>query len=209
MATKIELVKRIVDSVNEYGTVGEKIEPKAVNGLAVNTLTRMVSSYDILETTIEKLSQQLAAKPQNGQRARTGPDADAKTLKIKDLNLPAIVLDANPTVVNGTREGYIELYFDPKPGADVIRLLKNRDGARFVWHGVKGCWYGQADRLAVKETKRNSRRSPSKTVADRANGATTALETYNKHLIVCKTPESCEVCDWLKQDVLKNVAMAS
>ena len=48
------------------------------------------------------------------------------------------------TIQDGTREGFSEIIFSSKPGADVLAALR---GSGFRWHNQKKLWYGPTDRI--------------------------------------------------------------
>lgn len=57
------------------------------------------------------------------------------------------------TVKNNDQFGSIELYFSSKPSEAVREALK---ALKFRWHGLKKCWYGNAEKSAVLEAVANA-----------------------------------------------------
>lgn len=205
---KPELVKSIVARVQEYSALEQKIDGKAVHQLALNTLKNLDSAFLTLETALvnaEAAIEELGKAPAKQEKA-TRP---ADLVQIKDLKMVGALADANPDVVQGTKDGYVELYFDGRPDKSVLNFLKHK--AQFRWHAVKKCWYGQAAKIAksgAKQAQDKKAKTPVKSVDKRVDAATASLEALNRHMAVCENPGKCQLCKVLENAVIENVPMA-
>jgi hypothetical protein len=74
------------------------------------------------------------------------PKQTKRTKKDNSDDSIPLEFDVKPSSQN--REGFIELYFNRKPGEDVRTEMKN---SGFRWGRFHSCWYGRADLIVNSE----------------------------------------------------------